>query len=481
MSTKEIMLTEQYAVKGWWWPAGDPEDKCPGELQFDPGHGLHLELMGAFESFEGEPIESREALTIIGRAVDGRPITLLRCFGTSQKGLTCVGGLESCRFFAHAALIEGRARGDQEHDHFETCRFRLLDLEDWLGDLPFKIEDGHQDGVRTLQATYLQPADIRIALKPVEAELRILSTPSFSIGDRRELPLSRISAVVIDPMTPRSLDWYLSQINCVRDLFSFLMGGPNVITRVTMYGKNEQFAQGVDVPRETHLLYEPIAQPSVVKPRDFGDMLVRRTEVEECFSDIVSQWVESYDEFGWPLRLFLTQQLSRHEYREPEFLLAAIALEGWSRRAKPSKRVSDEQYSKIKSALIASIPHGVPSDLRDSLISRIEHGNERSLAHRLLEMIRSLPTDAQRMIDDNPRTFAREAADMRNDVAHLLEKGRPSVDRGERLLELTAKLELLFTFVVFNHLHVPSAEWRAAAHRSRRFALLRPSWGTAKP
>jgi len=97
-----MQLIEKFEYRGEWWLPGRDERKVSGTLKFSPNEGAKLELIGSFrEARDYDKMTAHEI--ILGISIDGRNITLHKCFETELSGV--LSGPQASSFLIQTVFV----------------------------------------------------------------------------------------------------------------------------------------------------------------------------------------------------------------------------------------------------------------------------------------------------------------------------------------------------------------------------------------
>lgn len=162
-------------------------------------------------------------------------------------------------------------------------------------------------------------------------------------------------------------------------------------------------------------------------------------QLDSKFGEIYTAWKSKCSEFGAGFFSYLSTQRDVVMYVENRFVSLMQGLESFHRTKYGSQ-------STIPSKLAIKIERilGQVSTAGDKkwLSKKLEHSAEITLAERIVEIARALPFDIE---IDGLQTFAKECANIRNDLAHFGGQ-RTRKNNSDYLIEINSKSEVLEFF-----------------------------------
>lgn len=184
---KELKLSEEFELKGYWWLPYNPDYKVAGILKYTPGKIL-LELIG---SLKGDTdtldflINTEKTDLIYGIDSEAQEVTLLTCFLSSSINLSSPFALSnySCSF----AVIGKYVQSLDEVCHYNAF-VRIPELSYWCFPSLLKSSFEFDDTRNNIQKTkweidckdYKQP--ISQVVIDDNSEFRLMGTTEYGVG-----------------------------------------------------------------------------------------------------------------------------------------------------------------------------------------------------------------------------------------------------------------------------------------------------------
>ena len=170
------------------------------------------------------------------------------------------------------------------------------------------------------------------------------------------------------------------------------------------------------------------------------DVLFTYSDVEATFVELMSKWLERYeqDSLETALNLYFVSKSNKIQYIDTKFIYLAQGFEVLHRKTHPqSRRMSKKDFDGKKKKILASLPEGCPSFVR----LKISEANHLSFRERVQEMLE--PFDGWFGKDEESKEFAKQVADTRNYLTHYSSGLEHRAAMGRELIHLYEKLEIL--------------------------------------
>ena len=154
-----MRVKEEFKRLGYFWLPSDRDRKVPGILSISDGGIIKLEVLVPWNS-QWVGFNENEVKRIVGRVEKDGPVTLDGCLRKTISA-DAKSGLSKSIFDVSKAFI-GAAYGDEENPRFNTVKFSVERLDNWLGITGLEIEERIEDGKVTI--SYQPPAVLEMKL-----------------------------------------------------------------------------------------------------------------------------------------------------------------------------------------------------------------------------------------------------------------------------------------------------------------------------
>src|SRR5205085_8645260 len=198
--------------EGIWWIAGQPTDKLPGLLEFDPTEGLRLKLSGVLTSEDLFSIRATRIPVIHGEVSgpDGGGLaTLFRCI----RGRTEISRVERQELLPELAAI-GAHLGSEEQIAIASAEVSYSQLPNWLETGGFALQINADKVVAGEPVSYdvhYRPVSLpEIVTERATMDFVLRSIPP--IFATRTLPLQEWVGMRVRPALPMSLGQFRRDI-----------------------------------------------------------------------------------------------------------------------------------------------------------------------------------------------------------------------------------------------------------------------------
>jgi hypothetical protein len=425
----------QIVRQGVWWLPSVPDLHVSGTLVFDDDKGLTLNLLGALDETPlGGPWPSYPILQ--GCADGGEAITLTNCslIGRHQA----YPGFLTQRYRPAHALI-GCYFDAPDELQFYQVRFWCSHLEEWFGSRPFYVrpEVAESDGRWRQEFGFERISALRCGLDDVNFS----AGQDFDVQEGvLELHIDYRTSASFGRDTPLTIaQWEERYLQPFRNLLALASGAHTRVLHTEF--RVEPGLRAGTMPRVNSV---ELITPSLCylgeKPELLGSdrMLFVLDDVRDQFPVVLANWLKLSRELSHVINLYLGARNNRALCLEQQFLNTIQALEGYQRHRFPPK-------------------------------SRREA--KRPLKDRLADLIGYISTIMIPWIasDCDENTFAKRAADFRNDLSHaLLTPGHEALN-SEALWWMMEGLSWLLEACLLRSLGLTYEHVTALVQRNQRY------------
>jgi hypothetical protein len=378
----EYSLLDQFELRGYWWLPGEPGNRIPGILHYNPEESIRLELMGAFQGLATEdsvqiiwPLPAVRRPLILGTTDQGDDCTL---FGVVESPIPS-GNAENVQVWSNvdvSNLFLGQHLPDERAISFQSMYAGFTHLEEWLGVDP--LAAGLNFVPRLPEPT--DPLELRFPYRSrklfethvssLNAVISLWSSVEWEVEPTRSLSLLHRAHFEVDAGEPRDYACYLDVFHLCRQLLAFLMGVPVYPSRLrTRWGE-----------REIRVYRSRVCQGH--KGGRFPPTGLPFPLIRSRAAAVVRTWLENAEKFRPVYDLAVSSYYGEGMSLQAQFLGLAQALEIFARLqglrghlpeqlrklfAKLSKHTND-QIGGIRKDFIQIVAH-----TRDYLVHRDRH------------------------------------------------------------------------------------------------------------
>lgn len=212
MKDEKPDLLRECTFKGLWWFPYNPGKKFWGTLNYSPYDGAVLELMGNLEnSLQSPPL-------ILGMALNGKPITLDKCYERSETGHLSDPTLTVFEYSIGIVFI-GIHFENAKDIEFNKIPVHYSNLNEWLN-IPI-INKTHYNNYE-FHIKY-QPKLMHITLNN-DWRISINIIPEILFGSF--VRFNQISFIDFEPSIKRPFEGFLVMLRSFQDLLSFSVMEP---------------------------------------------------------------------------------------------------------------------------------------------------------------------------------------------------------------------------------------------------------------
>ena len=441
-------MVEKFEYDGSWFLPNEREIQVPGKLKFDPDEGARLELIGIFKSAPDE------AEIILGESIDGRAITLHKCFQTNLT--TRTPGLDTSTYYVNIIFI-GIHFFNKEEIKFKKISVCFSYLNEWLNTPSFKVERCANKTV--VECTKLAAIPfIKFDDYQILVDIKTPINHNVAQGEMNIKQKAHIY-IVIDSEEEKPFEELLKIMYKVKLFLSFGVSQP--VYEMSMDGEKKiKEAEGRICEDRIEVFYPVIKIP--VKSNIQQDILFPFADVQLRINTILEKWISKTGLLESVYNLYFASMYSPEMYGEYKFLSLIQALESYHRRTMDGFELSKEDHKKR----ITEIIDAAPSNHKDWLKNKLAYSNELTLRKRLKEILELNKDVLSNFIDDG---FINKIVDTRNYLTHYDEELKDKKVEGLELWHITEKLRILIEICLFKKLDFTFEEIKRIINRNRRY------------
>ena len=423
-------------MHGLWWVAEAPDRKVSGTLTYSSTSGIRLALSAdPLEHLEMDFAQRelrwhRQQSVILGNSDDGSEhFTVIDAVAISISSniLLSADGVPTQTSGAILFLANHVLRGQYSVPNAQAATFSMLylevdHLEAWAGGpaLAQATEGTDPFHPRTLFTFQTETGHY---------ELTAWAVPFFR---ERESGTSHTCAVLARWSNPVTLQGLMGELEKLLSLLTLLFGVracPRVLS-VHEHADTE--------PLELIALF--------TKKHDSNpthwDMSMPLCNLAERASAVFSNWFAEWHLLSHTVAMLLTACST--PYATTGFLLLANAVEAFHRATQDDNLLPDEDFQRWRETLIAALPSGLPSKLREKLVGDIDHANECNFRARLkvllFEVLKLPKSGTLPSSGTHPKNFIAFVVNARNSLTHAKRDPQPGPDLIPASQDLTAIL-----------------------------------------
>lgn len=447
----DIEIGQDFELDGFWWLPDAPADRMPGKLTSREGEGIVLHLRGDFRR------DSVEIEIILGKTYDGLNCTLINNYFIGPA----IGSMDvdAPHFFESTFLVLGKIFDTNSAIIATSLSVSFTFLDEWLGCSPltagYPINTLSGEIEPDLRIFFNRPEQISLSIPAIDAKLLTEFTLVTDYGKYKPATQSFSSYITILPGKPQHYRWFLEKIFYIERFLTLLGGKPVRAKRIRCaLNSNDFFSKwdflvGRAAKRDAHIVH-----PSV--------LLIRKKDIAQNLEETVNAWFEVYERLDTVIDLFLGVSYNPKQYTTSNFLNLTQALEAYHRHLDQDKYLPIPDYEAVYNAMVPCIPKHTPTELKESLRSKLKYGNEFSLRSRLRRLFRSLNEDQQQLVTPNFKEFIGRVVDTRNYYTHYDKSLGADAAQGLELIEMNKQLSALILLILYKELQINEDAIKAA-------------------
>lgn len=415
-------LKESFETIGVWYLPDGPQTAIPGSLQYRPER-TELHLNGSFDLsmrvLLGEG-DLKYYSTIYGTTREGEKVTLRDAY---QGGLTInqrpslSGGSMQERIISSWLFIGEHVPPDAV---FPSVGFRIPGLQIWLSQQTIETaserhnETGQFDSIYRVRS--LPQETTRVA--GLETNIHWGWSSTSKHKNHTSISVEISGWVVIQPDTPKTIDWYLEQQNKLTTMLAFLAGSAMSPDCINAF---------VDKPVREVSVMPTLSDAKCCPYEHILEFYMPRDKMGIDLNIVVMNWFDVYPKASSPIQLAMSVLVSKDLWLHVKFLSLMQALEGFHRVFFGGNYMPEEKYESVRKAMSDAIPPELASDHKEALKSRIRYGNQISLRKRLDVLAGILSEPIRRMILGGKGKVPNQWSETRNYYTHWDEELRPKI------------------------------------------------------
>ncbi len=434
----------QYFKKKGVWSCAKGKKSINGELEFDPGYGITLNLDDYFEDKEETSMEKIDFLN--GIANDGKYFTLFNCHVLS-RGFSSDKGKFSV--INASLLFEGYHFTEIEEIAFHKCSVGYSHFGKWYGQTGFKpitkksgleyaIGFKHPDCPKFVidDGTIASFNSFFSASLPSNGRVGLSEEYSFTISYGSLRPWSEIN----------------SDILCFQAFLKLCHYAEVSITSITLTNLNIKYQmESVTVSAPIRVYY---AHKSLTHNKKEYLMrgLFEYAEIAASFETII-QKLYILNRQVPALIAFLSDSFSTiNQSIQNSFLDIARAVEVFHRELRDSPKMSQEIKDKI-----AKLCRQFPEDAA-WIKEKLAYCHQPTLQQRINLLLAEIPNPLLFQLSKNSNDFSKHIVFARNYLTHRAEKEKPKFETDpETLLLLRNKLRFVLLILMLRELGIDDA------------------------
>ena len=355
-NVRDLNLTEEQNLSGYWWTPDDKENERAGKFTFKPGESLELDLLGDHRFIKGQakyimPSIPEYKAVFLGRVLNNAHyITLLDNRGVYElPGSNVVQSIYRPKY-----LILSKSSYSPKDitlkSTYSAAEVIYSSLRGWMWS-GFPLPENEEIYNRELMKFSVHSSDSNRTVDSTISLQERCRLHEDGSGDSRE----RESIIRVVPKKPQSIEWFRQQFHRIKTLLSFLSGTPIECQRFRAEPSDAESAgEYVDIFHHV----TPQEKDEVISgfmPFPYRT-LMGRTE------DVFRSWFERSEDKRVPFEICMDVIYGQHKNWRIDFLSLVQALESYHQISTGTHNDRITLNSRLK-----SIFKCLPQDICDSL------------------------------------------------------------------------------------------------------------------
>jgi hypothetical protein len=430
-----MRLSEELKLSGYFWLPSSPDKKLPGILSIIDGGDTTLEVVGNFDS-DLTQFNDTSLPRIIGIVEKKGFVTLENGFYKSKQ--INVGGAIGKSIIIVNMVFAGIAYEEGEQPEFDSIRFSIEGLDDWIGISGIKVEPNYES--RSAVISYEPPEEVILNLND-DFELKIMfawTLPGFPSD--REAKITQQVYFKLISNTPRGFEEYSSVMYKLTTFLCFATD--KIVGLKEVIGFSDKHTRKVSddktIPIQISAYYSSLPHSEAEPKLDKHRMLFRYPMIQLKAESIINKWIEAYDQIEPAFNLYFSTQTGAYQYLEGQFLALAQGLETYHRRTSDETMMDANMFAELVNSIVSTCPSGH----EDWLKGRLKHGNEINLRKRINAIIHPFK-DVLGSSKDR-KVVINKIVDTRNYLTHFDKSLETKAASGKELWDLCSKMEVFF-------------------------------------
>lgn len=456
----EYTLFDQFQYEGVWFTPENPDNRMFGILSYEPGEGINLKLIqaaGGLGNFMGAG-SNFEVLQGITANPDIKHVTLINCrSGNARTGMGDTPSYYDCN--VEYAMF-GVAFGELQEIQFEKAVLNLTNTEEWFNHNAFTA---HTTDFLLEHIDYHPITPVEVNVPFINSTVRIRSKfIQGQVNPSKHVQIKHAPVLELEPTRIKSFEWYINKFNKLQNLFTLIYGRAAYQKQVIGFHRfHYQNTEGEDKTYVQEVyIYFGQKKAKEPKPIDYQYLVFPYDNIEPYWSNILNAWFSHHHFIKTLLEMLLPIEYGDNRSVNFQLLALTQGLESYHRNCDAGLYIPSSEYEHLFESLKLCLrAHNLPSDLRDSLKSRLKYGNEYSQRKRFNLLLGILPVRFTERIRLNSREMG-QIIDARNKYTHHANHKHYAQQIPTRYdLRLIAKwcfqLKLFSKLLIFRELGIP--------------------------
>jgi len=442
--------------KGDWWLPNEKDSKVKGTLVIPVDDRPVLELMGALTDIGPGKSNDFRPEVILGTSIEGKRVTLLRCFQFDPT-VNLGTGAKSSKFYA-TIIVVGEHFNDAKELKFKALYAEYAGLDDWVRMSGFDIQTPDPT---TSSVIYKQPGPIQAVINGLQVSIIFEGLMHQEIPKR--VTIRQRTSIEMRTSAEESIDEFLKLAYTVQNFLSLALAQATYPTEI--YGEAELHK----VEFQGHTIYPPIRLiiPAATSSKRLGPIpqkpLLLFSDVAGRFSLILKNWFANAELLEPVYAGYFAVMNDPQMYLHQKFLSLVNAIESYHRRRFGNYELPEGDHEKRKQAIVSA----APAEFQKWLTKKLRYSNELTLRVRLEQLVQKFSF----LEFKNKDWFINKVLNTRNYLTHYDPSLKDQSATDSELLEITYKLKVMNEAALLTELGLASADVERVIRMSDGYRL----------
>lgn len=412
-------LFDEFKIKGIWWNPNNPEKKEAGFLFFSEMN-IELELIGSLkEKYLNSGLQEYEILH--GVSDKGENFTLMHCY--VKKFEFSAPGFQTETFSIHSFIV-GDCFDSLEEIHFHSISFQPTYLTEWIGRHVFlesKMKSDDENSSFNGETVSINQVDnFSYYIDSLQAKITETQLTKISSDPSKKVLWTNKSGIEIVPDKKMNLLWFEKNMYLFNDLLNLFIGHATYFESILLFGDEQQIKDSNYKIRKEHMYFFKQDKSKLKDNFHWSDVILSFKDVDKDLHQIINLWFKNHQSLEVVYDLHFGD-FYKNVYIDVSFLNAIQVLEIYHRKNFEGKIYDKIEYRRLKNQLREVIENKFPEDFVKIVESKVNYGNEFSLAMRVKEIIFNFREETRAKLlgnEEQINVFIRQLVDTRNYLTH---------------------------------------------------------------
>jgi hypothetical protein len=476
-SVKAMKLTmlDEFEIKGFWW-LPEIEEEVSGIL-FYKKDKIHLELLGTLNNGESKIFPSFGKYgVILGRSDTGEEFTLFDAFTINSNA--SFPGYVTESITINSFIVGGHLE-KKDANTFHSCTINLTYLTKWRNRPIFKSstmfekDSSHISGSKL---EYFPPDELMFDcyIPSIKARIKEDYITNFSGDISEKVVWTHKTGLKIISDELESFDWYIQNINLLKNLATLFIGYSMYYEKIIFYGSEQNVDNSTKTFRKKYMYFYRQIKTKIKNKFDWSDSIIQFSEIESKLPAILNLWFEKHRNLEIVYELYFAS-FYRDKHINTTLLNAIQTLEIYHRKSFEGKLFDKKTYRTYAKLIKVYANSTFPEAFAKKISDMMAFGNEFSLYNRLLELISVFEEETRIKLignEDEINKFIRQLVDTRNYLTHFdVSKKKNLIEGNEEKYFAMQRLLAITAMLLFKEIGIEESVIREKIMESKHFSF----------